>query len=601
MWNRAWRTKPCEVVNLTLLEQPQGESSEQHSLKRHLTLRDLLAIGIGGTVGTGIFALSGLIAREYAGTAAPLCFLIAGVASLLSGFSYMELSSRIPCAGSTYAYAYSALGELAAVLAGFCLSLEYGVSGAAVARSWAEKVTRLFQSSKNSKEINMILNDLDYPYANVLAALLQFVCVLILLAGIGIGKSTVNYMTILKMTLILFMCIAAFCAFNWNNLDFGEFPPSSSQGHRYGWAGVGLGSTVAFFGFIGFDEVSCLAAEAKNPSKVMPQAVIGTIVGTTVISVVASVALIGMQKFTQIDSYASFGYAFNSNNMRWAGLISEIGEVISLPVVVLIAFLAQPRLLFAMADDGLLPKCFSRTDKCGVLMTGTWISGLVCTVLAFCVPFDNLNDLCSAGVLLSFSLSNASALILRLKDTEKYSPVGNPTLIKVNLWLVAIFTISSGISAFCFLKFFSKSLLFWIAFGFFSLITVLSLIMLLFVFPSPVKDVAHFVAPGFPLFPLASIAVNWILIFQLSALGLCLLLVYLALGALTYFLYGIRHSVANSNSWHKLLIENGLLCRCSLCTSAETQQLFIERLCASSATSSDSEDDQVGLLSPESF
>jgi amino acid transporter len=138
-WKSSWTKKPLIVA----LPQSQTKSSEgNNSLRRHLTLFDLLCVGIGGTVGTGIFTLCGAIATGNAGPALIISWLIAGFACLINGFAYMELSTLIPCAGSTYAYAYVALGELPAVIAGWCLSLEYGISGAAVARSWSKKVLK---------------------------------------------------------------------------------------------------------------------------------------------------------------------------------------------------------------------------------------------------------------------------------------------------------------------------------------------------------------------------------------------------------------------------------------------------------------------------
>lgn len=425
-WQAAWRTKPLAVAKAASMP---SEEPSANQLQRHLTLVDLLCIGIGGTVGTGIFALCGAIAANYGGPAVLLCWLIAGIGCLINGFAYMELSTKIPCAGSTYAYSYVALGELPAVIAGWCLTLEYGVSGAAVARSWSDKVFKWILGLNSS--LGYIEKYISNEQVDLLGGIIQILAVSTLLAGVSLGKRSINFITCVKVLLVLFMIVVGFTLFDGRNLQ--QFPPPQDSEGKYGWNGVLLGSTVAFFGFIGFDEVSCMAAEAKNPGKVMHIAVMGTILGTTVLSVIAALALIGMQPYQLIDQDSAFGYAFSYNGVNWAAQIAEIGEIMTLPVVVLIAFLAQPRLQYAMAEDGLLPKVFSQLDDNGNLRNGILIGGFFCTLLTLFVPFDNLNDLCSAGVLLSFSLSNASLIMLRFKASSSRQDDSNSSSLPIHL------------------------------------------------------------------------------------------------------------------------------------------------------------------------
>jgi APA family basic amino acid/polyamine antiporter len=214
-----------------------------------MSLFDLLCIGIGGTVGSGVFVLSGLIAREYAGPAVILSFFIAGVCCLFSAASYGELSCRIPTAGSSYAYVYVSLGEYLAVIAAWSLSLEYGISGAAVARSWGDKVVTYANSFDNVNISNSTLlgsGDDWVGSINILAGLLQIICVIILLAGIDVGKLTVNIFTAGKVILILFMIIAGISMFQAKNIE--HFVP-------LGYSGVMRGATSCFFGYVGYDEV----------------------------------------------------------------------------------------------------------------------------------------------------------------------------------------------------------------------------------------------------------------------------------------------------------------------------------------------------------
>jgi len=149
------------------------------------------------------------------------------------------------------------------------------------------------------------------------------------------GKVTINFFTILKMMIVLFMIVGGWSLFNSKNLD--DFTP-------YGFDGIMRGATSAFFGYLGYDEVCCLAAEAKNPHKLLPQAVMGTIFGVTVLYCLAAAALVGMQDYDDIDKDSGFSQAFKHNGWEWANQIVAVGEIVTLPLVVLISFLAQPRL-----------------------------------------------------------------------------------------------------------------------------------------------------------------------------------------------------------------------------------------------------------------
>jgi APA family basic amino acid/polyamine antiporter len=539
----------------------------------------LLAFGIGGTVGTGIFALCGLIAADYGGPAVVLCWLIAGIGCIVNGFAYMELSTRIPCAGSTYAYSYVALGELPAVIAGWCLTLEYGVSGAAVARSWSDKVFKWILSL--NQNLGYLEAYLSNENADLLGGFIQIASVATLLAGVSLGKRSVNFITAVKVLLVFFMVIVGFYLFDRSN--FSTFIPPKTADGKYGWDGILLGGTVAFFGFIGFDEVSCMAAEAKNPGKVMHKAVLGTIIGTTVLSVLAALALIGMQPYQQIDEDSAFGYAFSYNNLQWAAQIAEIGEILTLPVVVLIAFLAQPRLQYAMAQDGLLPKIFGQLDEHGNLRAGILIGGLFCTLLAIFVPFKNLNDLCSAGVLLSFSLSNSSLIMLRTKDGELPNQGEDQDAIKVSpASLLGVYFVFSGMTAMFIVKApFGTEM--WAQIGlsvslFVGGAAAICLWRIMPIAPLPKLEndasIQTYRAPLVPFIPLTAIFINWLLIAQLSWMGIYLTVGYVALACISYLCYGMHFSVGRTNVWHKILVRNGAECRCDLCKELARSRMF---------------------------
>jgi amino acid transporter len=357
----------------------ENDDSGNHKLRRSMSLFDLLMFGIGGSIGSGVFVLNGLIAHSYAGPGAILSFLIAGLSCLFSAGSYGELSSRIPSAGSSYAYSYETLGEYAAVLAAWCLFLEYGISGAAVARAWGEKVNGI-----DGIDTSLIAEWDDRYGINVFAGLLQLACVVILLCGVNVSKFFVNFFTVLKVVIIAFMIGYGYSLANVSNLR--PFFP-------FGAAGVLRGSAACMFSYIGYDEVCCLAAEAKDPQRNLPIAVVGTILSCAAIYCLATMALVSMQSYAHVSATNGFSTAFSANGSNAAAAIAVTGELISLPVVVLISFIAQPRIQYALAVDGLLPALFKHVDGKGNLRKGIIVSGIVCTIIALLAPFRYLNDM----------------------------------------------------------------------------------------------------------------------------------------------------------------------------------------------------------------
>lgn len=213
-------------------------------LPRTLTLFDLICVGVGGTLGSGIFVLTGLIAHEYAGPGVVYSWTLAGVCTSFSAMAYAEMSSRISSSGSAYAYAYSSLGELPAFLAAWFMFLEYGISGAAIARSWGNKLG--FWLASVGAESPLIAR-LETTYGvSVYAALLQLLCVLVLLCGVKVGRLVVNGFTVLKVLLVLFMTLGGLLLFRIDNLQ--DMAP-------LGVSGILRGSSAAFFGLLGYDEV----------------------------------------------------------------------------------------------------------------------------------------------------------------------------------------------------------------------------------------------------------------------------------------------------------------------------------------------------------
>ena len=211
---------------------------------RHLSLFDLVSIGVGGTIGSGIFVLNGLIANQYAGPATFISWIISGIAAMLSGCCYAELSGRIPSAGSSYAYAFVALGELPAFITAGMLTLEFLLSGSAVARSWGDKLVEYFRV-----ELDFSLRFLEPGYGiNPAACLVSLSCSILVLAGVKESKKVTDLFTWLKVSLVVFMTVGGFVLFNKDNLQ--PFIPP-----EFGASGILRGAVSSFFGFLGFDAV----------------------------------------------------------------------------------------------------------------------------------------------------------------------------------------------------------------------------------------------------------------------------------------------------------------------------------------------------------
>ena len=202
----------------------------QQQIRRHLTLLDLISVGVGGTIGSGIFVLAGFIAHNYSGPATAISFAISGVAAAASGVCCAELSGRIPSAGSTYVYTYVCMGEMAAVIAAACLTLEYGVSGAAVARSWGDKVVAWLRDQWNlGDSVEAYLQ----PHGiNLMAGVVSTVSVALLMGGIHESKQVTNFFTLTKIALVVFMTVGGMCLFQFSNIhsETIAFAPSGASG-----------------------------------------------------------------------------------------------------------------------------------------------------------------------------------------------------------------------------------------------------------------------------------------------------------------------------------------------------------------------------------
>ncbi|KAL9247085.1 hypothetical protein vseg_020553 [Gypsophila vaccaria] len=388
------------------------QQQQQLQLARVLSVPHLTAIGIGTTIGAGVYILIGTVARECSGPALTLSFLFAGIASGLSAFCYAELASRCPSAGSAYHYSYVCVGEGVAWLIGWSLMLEYTIGGAAIARGVSPNLVLLFG---NSNSLPAFLARQYFSTLGVFvdpcAAILVMIATALLCLGIKESTFAQAIVTTGNVCALIFVVIAgAYLGFKtgWTGYELsrGYFP--------FGINGVLAGSATVFFSFIGFDAVASTAEEVKNPKRDLPLGIAFSLFICCGLYMLVSVVVVGLVPYYELDPDTPISSAFDSHGMHWAAYIITIGASTALCASLLGSFLPQPRILMAMARDGLLPSFFSDVNaRTHVPVKSTIAIGILAAALAFFMDVSELAGMVSVGTLLAFTVVAISVLIIR--------------------------------------------------------------------------------------------------------------------------------------------------------------------------------------------
>ncbi|CAN1271992.1 Cationic amino acid transporter 2, vacuolar [Linum perenne] len=403
----------------TLIRRKQVDSVDgnvhgggHQQLAKELSVLHLIAIGVGSTIGAGVYILVGTVAREHSGPALALSFLIAGFAAALSAFCYAELASRCPSAGSAYHYTYICVGEGVAWLVGWALILEYTIGGSAVARGISPNLALLFggEGSLPFFLARQTIPGLDIVIDPCAAVLVFFVTGLLC---VGIKESTMvqSIVTTVNVCAMMFVIVAGtYLGFKtgWSGYELptGYFP--------FGVDGVLAGSATVFFAYIGFDSVASTAEEVKNPQRDLPMGIGFALSICCSLYMLVSIVVVGLVPYYAMDPDTPISSAFSSHGMHWAAYIITAGAVMALCSTLMGSILPQPRILMAMARDGLLPSFFSDVNtKTQVPVKGTVVTGLCAATLALCMNVDQLAGMVSVGTLLAFTMVAISVLILR--------------------------------------------------------------------------------------------------------------------------------------------------------------------------------------------
>jgi basic amino acid/polyamine antiporter, APA family len=406
-------------------------------LKQTLSAWSLMAIGIGATIGTGVFVLTGTVAANQSGPAITLSLMIAAFGSTLAALCYAEFAAFLPVPGSAYSYTYATLGEAVAWFIGWNLLLEYGISASAVAVSWSGYVVNLLADAHIHLPailVNAPLQESATGHLVATGAIINVPAVLIIAAmswvcyvGIRETARATNVMVALKVGVIVIFVVAGLKFINPANWH-PYIPPNTGTFGHFGWTGVLQGAGIIFFSYVGFDTASTTALEARNPQRDLPIGIIGTLVVSTVLYVAMAAVVTGMVPYFRLNDPQPVAVALDAHPaLSWLGVFLKLGIIAGMTSVILTSLLGQPRILLSMADDGLLPPAMSRChSRFKTPHVSTVITGIGAAAIAGVFPLDVLADLISIGILLAFAVVCIGVLVMRCTRPEVHRPFRVP-------------------------------------------------------------------------------------------------------------------------------------------------------------------------------
>jgi APA family basic amino acid/polyamine antiporter len=406
-------------------------------LKRTLTAPNLVALGIGAIIGTGIFVITGQAAAEYAGPALTISFMVSALACIFAGFCYAEFAAMIPVSGSVYSYSYATIGEFLAWFIGWDLVLEYLFACSTVAVGWSGYMQSLL--SGWGIHIPQHLTQSTFEHINgewlLTGSMFNFpaVCIVaiitaLLLTGVRQSAGVNSVIVIIKVIVILM-----FIGFGLSYIDTSNWVPyipenTGEYGH-FGWSGIMRGAAVVFFAYLGFDALSTAAQETKNPQKDMPKGILISLAVCTLLYVAVTAVLTGIVHYSELHVDAPIALAIDKagQGLAWMSPFIKLGAIAGISSVILVMMMGQSRIYYAISKDGLLPSIFSKVrEKRGVPHNAIVFSGIATGTIAGLFPLSVLSELVSIGTLMAFAIVCISVMVLRKTHPELKRPFKVP-------------------------------------------------------------------------------------------------------------------------------------------------------------------------------
>ncbi|ETV74585.1 hypothetical protein H257_10730 [Aphanomyces astaci] len=505
------------------------------SLKRCLSLFDLICYGVGCSVGAGVYSLIG-IGASITGPSISISFLVSGIACIFTSLTYSEFAARVPITGSAYSFVYVTFGELAAWLIGWNLMLGYGISAAGIARSWASYVVIFMRQWNIQIPHEWITVDVWGMSCSAMAAALIVVLSVILLAGVHESAKFNMVVTGLNVAVLVLVI-----AVGSTQVDVANWEPFAPEGVH----GVMQGAGVIFFAYLGFDMVACLAEEVPDPQTNVPRGIIGSLLISMSIYIGVSLVVTGMAPVAVLGTDVPIVNAFDYQHLPWVSHVVSFGSMFGLTTAAFTCLMGQPRIFYQMSKDGLLPECLSAVHaSTQVPYWSTVLTGVGVAAFAYFFDLNVLANVISCGTLMVFTFVNAGLLVLRFDTTTSTSTTSHLHMLSTAAFPVRLLSFVVSSLATCLAINVDVPTSVQLALG--------STVLLTYWWIHngtlhPVCSTTVFVCPWVPAVPCLGIFSNTYMMTSLPLLAWTGVAMWMGVGIFLYGCYGVHHSKLGDN------------------------------------------------------